>query len=139
MIPRPPRSTRTDTLFPDTTLFRSFLPRREPRENLRFRGQVRVDRAGLDGLGGNSGRLRCGFGGHRSRIDPEMGFGDAFAQRLEFLENGGGFGDASATLCAARLARGGDRFVLEWTSAVEGTGEYVCVVRGDCEVVHKKK
>src|SRR3546814_5777087 len=25
MIPRPPRSTRTDTLFPYTTLFRSFL------------------------------------------------------------------------------------------------------------------
>src|SRR3546814_16230162 len=25
MIRRPPRSTRTDTLFPDTTLFRSFL------------------------------------------------------------------------------------------------------------------
>src|SRR3546814_15821200 len=26
MIPRPPRSTRTDTLFPYTTLFRSALP-----------------------------------------------------------------------------------------------------------------
>src|SRR3546814_8854522 len=26
MIPRPPRSTRTDTLFPDTTLFRSQQP-----------------------------------------------------------------------------------------------------------------
>src|SRR3546814_21095313 len=26
MIPRPPRSTRTDTLFPDTTLFRSLAP-----------------------------------------------------------------------------------------------------------------
>src|SRR3546814_15245246 len=26
MIPRPPRSTRTDTLFPYTTLFRSLLP-----------------------------------------------------------------------------------------------------------------
>src|SRR3546814_7332473 len=26
MIRRPPRSTRTDTLFPDTTLFRSWLP-----------------------------------------------------------------------------------------------------------------
>src|SRR3546814_8801373 len=26
MIPRPPRSTRTDTLFPDTPLFRSALP-----------------------------------------------------------------------------------------------------------------
>src|SRR3546814_12576555 len=25
MIRRPPRSTRTDTLFPDTTLFRSFM------------------------------------------------------------------------------------------------------------------
>src|SRR3546814_2610743 len=31
MIRRPPRSTRTDTLFPDTTLFRSLaLSRREP-------------------------------------------------------------------------------------------------------------
>src|SRR3546814_19083372 len=28
MIRRPPRSTRTDTLFPYTTLFRSYLPRR---------------------------------------------------------------------------------------------------------------
>src|SRR3546814_16224192 len=28
MIRRPPRSTRTDTLFPYTTLFRSFLPHR---------------------------------------------------------------------------------------------------------------
>src|SRR3546814_21202570 len=27
MIRRPPRSTRTDTLFPYTTLFRSYLPR----------------------------------------------------------------------------------------------------------------
>src|SRR3546814_19995112 len=27
MIRRPPRSTRTDTLFPDTTLFRSLPPR----------------------------------------------------------------------------------------------------------------
>src|SRR3546814_18623869 len=30
MIRRPPRSTRTDTLFPYTTLFRSFLQRRRP-------------------------------------------------------------------------------------------------------------
>src|SRR3546814_18016015 len=35
MIRRPPRSTRTDTLFPDTTLFRS--------------GLVLVDRADADG------------------------------------------------------------------------------------------
>src|SRR3546814_7769935 len=31
MIRRPPRSTRTDTLFPYTTLFRSALPGRVPR------------------------------------------------------------------------------------------------------------
>src|SRR3546814_8959311 len=30
MIRRPPRSTRTDTLFPDTTLFRSLALRGEP-------------------------------------------------------------------------------------------------------------
>src|SRR3546814_10598508 len=32
MIRRPPRSTRTDTLFPDTTLFRSAVQRRAERE-----------------------------------------------------------------------------------------------------------
>src|SRR3546814_11415716 len=31
MIRRPPRSTRTDTLFPDTTLFRSVLVGAKPR------------------------------------------------------------------------------------------------------------
>src|SRR3546814_19681980 len=36
MIRRPPRSTRTDTLFPYTTLFRSGEPLQ------RFRGQLRV-------------------------------------------------------------------------------------------------
>src|SRR3546814_16018331 len=35
MIRRPPRSTRTDTLFPDTTLFRSILGCRGPRAALR--------------------------------------------------------------------------------------------------------
>src|SRR3546814_4293390 len=36
MLRRPPRSTRTDTLFPYTTLFRSFA-RREAIENLRLK------------------------------------------------------------------------------------------------------
>src|SRR3546814_8984910 len=34
MIRRPPRSTRTDTLFPYTTLFRSAAPHRGRRETL---------------------------------------------------------------------------------------------------------
>src|SRR3546814_6567961 len=33
MIRRPPRSTRTDTLFPYTTLFRSLFGRRPPQSN----------------------------------------------------------------------------------------------------------
>src|SRR3546814_4556944 len=35
MIRRPPRSTRTDTLFPYTTLFRSVLDRRRPHHSAR--------------------------------------------------------------------------------------------------------
>src|SRR3546814_15413495 len=37
MIRRPPRSTRTDTLFPYTTLFRSVLRRNRYRRDIRFR------------------------------------------------------------------------------------------------------
>src|SRR3546814_19429496 len=36
MIRRPPRSTRTDTLFPYTTLFRSLIDRGEPGEGTSF-------------------------------------------------------------------------------------------------------
>src|SRR3546814_7374583 len=43
MIRRPPRSTRTDTLFPYTTLFRSYRPRIH-RENHRVALRQRHDR-----------------------------------------------------------------------------------------------
>src|SRR3546814_1873254 len=63
MIRRPPRSTRTDTLFPYTTLFRS-------RGQLRFRRQ-----SGRDGRARGSdspGPGRRGGGTvHRSRISGE--------------------------------------------------------------------
>src|SRR3546814_10687446 len=39
MIRRPPRSTRTDTLFPYTTLFRSQVRRRPPAGHRRAEGQ----------------------------------------------------------------------------------------------------
>src|SRR3546814_13901750 len=49
MIRRPPRSTRTDTLFPYTTLFRSQRPVGMQRQAI---GQkMRLARAGLDGNG----------------------------------------------------------------------------------------
>src|SRR3546814_3170680 len=40
MIRRPPRSTRTDTLFPYTTLFRSVCIDAQQRERARARGRV---------------------------------------------------------------------------------------------------
>src|SRR3546814_9082594 len=45
MIRRPPRSTRTDTLFPYTTLFRSeFCRRRKHHDGFLRSGILRVDR-----------------------------------------------------------------------------------------------
>src|SRR3546814_16570590 len=48
MIRRPPRSTRTDTLFPYTTLFRSLaVPEQEPHRHLLHAGEA-VEDHGLD-------------------------------------------------------------------------------------------
>src|SRR3546814_9614946 len=52
MIRRPPRSTRTDTLFPYTTLFRSQAAK-NPGVNARYANIVHND------LNDNSGRVRC--------------------------------------------------------------------------------
>src|SRR3546814_8135832 len=82
MMPRPPRSTRTDTRFPDTTLFRShgvsFLPG--------FSVKCRVP-----GAGGAAGHGRLSVAGHafhtgvRNRV-PAAGAADA--------DGKGGAGDA---------------------------------------------
>src|SRR3546814_15830116 len=85
MIRRPPRSTRTDTLFPNTTLFRSTAEKgerhhragffqgvarsRHPRTNQLFSvagARVPVDRADRDREQGNAGHLRRGDGATRS-------------------------------------------------------------------------
>src|SRR3546814_2304553 len=60
MIRRPPRSTRTDTLFPYTTLFRSGDPR-QPAAICRRGRFRRRQRASSSGPGGSSG----GAGGYR--------------------------------------------------------------------------
>src|SRR3546814_4985356 len=51
MIRRPPRSTRTDTLFPYTTLFRSPRPRRKP-DRRRSPRSARIARAHESGESG---------------------------------------------------------------------------------------
>src|SRR3546814_12111863 len=58
MIRRPPRSTRTDTLFPYTTLFRSFVAPREAREIGQRLHRLRDGRARR--VGGGDGRERVG-------------------------------------------------------------------------------
>src|SRR3546814_3053048 len=63
MIRRPPRSTRTDTLFPYTTLFRS-------------RGSRKHSRALRHAVVGDPGcRARCGSAKVRGRCPPHRGRG----------------------------------------------------------------
>src|SRR3546814_9646870 len=50
MIRRPPRSTRTDTLFPYTTLFRSDVGRAIGRHREHQQRDREVDQHGMDGL-----------------------------------------------------------------------------------------
>src|SRR3546814_4756747 len=55
MIRRPPRSTRTDTLFPYTTLFRSGLPlSRQAVQYGRYRGSVQQAGRGCRGARGGA-------------------------------------------------------------------------------------
>src|SRR3546814_1422822 len=68
MIRRPPRSTRTDTLFPYTTLFRS------PDYQLRFEGTVAFctpARLARSNASGDAGDRRGGFTEYRvwTRLD----------------------------------------------------------------------
>src|SRR3546814_6178525 len=64
MIRRPPRSTRTDTLFPYTTLFRSsWLRRLSNQENEDSQGDSREQRqVRLDGQGRHHCRRNAGHG-----------------------------------------------------------------------------
>src|SRR3546814_5555723 len=59
MIRRPPRSTRTDTLFPYTTLFRSFLDRERAFGGAELPQRAAVDaQQGPQSVGGQAGRER---------------------------------------------------------------------------------
>src|SRR3546814_11323720 len=82
MIRRPPRSTRTDTLFPYTTLFRSGLSRRYARD-------VRTDRHALGAVEGD--RRQQQEGGAHLRADPcRRGAGGRGADDPARPRSGGG-------------------------------------------------
>src|SRR3546814_5185134 len=80
MIRRPPRSTRTDTLFPYTTLFRSKQPRRQPamgkkvetgRDTHEKQGQTEPRAAKDQGARGIAGRKRFACAGHLDQRSEE--------------------------------------------------------------------
>src|SRR3546814_8178120 len=86
MIRRPPRSTRTDTLFPYTTLFRSA-------------GFCQVTPA-AGGVGFGAG---VGFAGGAG-LTGGAGWAGAVAGTSSFIEGTSCHGSGGATVCAARLA-----------------------------------
>src|SRR3546814_19524344 len=63
MIRRPPRSTRTDTLFPYTTLFRSPLATRPARSRRQLHGR------GAQGLNGDASAIGARQPGQLTELD----------------------------------------------------------------------
>src|SRR3546814_15826442 len=65
MIRRPPRSTRTDTLFPYTTLFRSYRRQHESTASVVLRWHARLRHADLSGPGSARRTVSDGSAHHR--------------------------------------------------------------------------
>src|SRR3546814_2635670 len=90
MIRRPPRSTRTDTLFPYTTLFRSGVRAKDRRDALTLhRAQDRVNMPSVIDIGGvanaepRSGRPRIDHRDVAARPDnPRLGAGEGVGRRV---------------------------------------------------------
>src|SRR3546814_7250637 len=74
MIRRPPRSTRTDTLFPYTTLFRSCRQRHD-----RAGGRRRLEAAGTQLRSGLARRLEL------ESINPSLGRSEEHTSELQSL------------------------------------------------------
>src|SRR3546814_10534949 len=119
MIRRPPRSTRTDTLFPYTTLFRSrdqFLvafPARTAEIELRDQDAVVVERIGVDagegadaaGLGPGPGAFAVGNGNALAAFDQRQHIAPRNPQCLQ--------------LHASRRFPVALRFVVLWTAGCD--------------------
>src|SRR3546814_1160830 len=124
MIRRPPRSTRTDTLFPYTTLFRSLLCRSVlgpdlPSLSLAARARPRCS------------RRRHGPGGHRPgagrRPNPDLVLCAARPCALGRLDD------------RDRVPAGGDRFCIGATRSEEHTSELQSLMRISYAVFCLKK
>src|SRR3546814_13011035 len=91
MVPRPPRSTRTDTLFPYTTLFRSVIAASSAKATHRVirppRGNIPRPFYTLTVLGPNDMRRSASTGIMRKRS------GGGTVNQFGFLELGAGSGN----------------------------------------------
>src|SRR3546814_13542479 len=132
MIRRPPRSTRTDTLFPYTTLFRSRSVEYLDLGNLNrldrheIGGVERIDPSQIRAFDDLRGRFRretdaSGNGGHRRQSVPAV-VGSHFGilavghRSLPRWTNKGIDQDIAQ---AKRLARGSDRKSVVWGQSVQ--------------------
>src|SRR3546814_11093359 len=103
---RPPRSTRTDTLFPHTTLFRSLRQSRLEHEGERAalprRRQVRM-RGPLEGLGVGAVRQHGVVQAHAAGQEAAgLGIVDAFDEPHEFRSEERRVGQEGVSTCRSR-------------------------------------
>src|SRR3546814_13921181 len=126
MIPRSPRSTRTDTLFPYTTLFRS--------RDVGF-GDSCSDPARVCWWEGDQGD-RAGFA-YIAEGDPQ---GDPGAgRRVRLSAQGSAAAADRAVPGSARSVAGRERGARDRKSVVSGRSGAVRVDHGGCRHIKKKK
>src|SRR3546814_1738721 len=134
MIPRPPRSTRTDTIFPCTTLFRSF--QYDGGDHVIFVGEVlAIDRSDSPPLVFHRGRYAVA--GQKNARELEGGFGDDFLVYLLGRSHFHFFRDLKAHLREAGISDD-EHFVLGVRSE-EHTSELQSLMRISYAVFCLKK
>src|SRR3546814_21071609 len=124
---RPPRSTRTDTLFPYTTLFRSADT---------DTGRALPGASGRGNAGSKTAWTRCWIAQDRSRGEGRHRDVD----RRNCAQDGAAIACGSGAADLGRVARGQRRSSLSTrTSGGEGKGWSVRVDLGDRRLLQKKK
>src|SRR3546814_18212640 len=114
MIRRPPRSTRTETLFPYTTLFRSRAAKQEDREmaeilvihglGMNMRGKVKQDVFGAMTLPEYDASIRAAA--EELGLSPEIFQSNAEGEIVDKLYEAAGRGVAGAVINPAGLSVG---------------------------------
>src|SRR3546814_8417698 len=132
MLRRPPRSTRTDTLFPYTTLFRS--ARYAERAGGGHRRGLARDRSVQRGIHEGSPHRLAGI--ERSgavRLDRRLVMSDTFLDALQY------YGAGAATLAALVVSLNLGRRWTGWARSKEHTSELQSLMRISYAVFCLKK